>query len=79
MFTQDEINSVKDALEDVSDVGIRIKSRQAGDQEKAFFDKAKLWRVIKQVIMALYIQKLVSGDLLLIDTDGNEYKVVPND
>jgi hypothetical protein len=61
-FTKAEIASVKLAMSHVSGVGI--------------FDKAKLWRVVKNIISALYIERLAAGKMFLKDDEGNEYKVV---
>jgi hypothetical protein len=76
-FTKAEIASVKLAMSHVSGVGININSYVSSDpQLKTFFDKAKLWRVVKNIISALYIERLAAGKMFLKDDEGNEYKVV---
>jgi hypothetical protein len=75
-FTEKEIKDVEEALSDISKVGIQVGSH--GDylsQRRTFFDKAHLWQVVKRIIAVLYIQKLINGELSLIDTEGNEYIV----
>jgi hypothetical protein len=79
-FTPLEIQNIKVALREISKIGINIGSYStSNEQMKAFFDKAKVWRVIKIIIQTLYIQRLASGKMFLTDTDGNEYKVVRRD
>jgi hypothetical protein len=75
MFTKKEIKAVKDAVRDINDVGvITVGLRQEKDpQREAFFGKAKLWNVIKEVIKDLYIEKLKAGELSLRDREGREY------
>ena len=75
-FTQQEINDVRMALRDVSGVGINVDSHPGDEQRSAFFDKAKLWRVIERIISVLYIQRLSEGKMFLRDKDGDEYRVV---
>ncbi len=74
-FTSQEIREVSKSLNLLEKVGIVIASHSGDEQEATFFDKAKVWRVIKEVIATLYIEKLSSGKLLLTDRDGNEYRV----
>jgi hypothetical protein len=76
-FTQEEVATVKKAMMALSNVGFNVKSYQTSDpQMKAFFDKAKLWRVVKTIIQELYIARLASGKMFLRDPDGNEYRIV---
>ena len=76
-FTDEEVAAVKNAMKSISDVGFSVKSYQTNDpQMKAFFDKAKLWRVVKTIIQQVYITRLASGKMFLNDPDGNEYKLV---
>ena len=76
-FTADEVIAVKNAMKSISNVGFNIASYQSNDpQMKAFFDKAKLWRVIKVLIQQLYITRLASGKMFLNDLEGNEYRLV---
>jgi len=77
-FTKDELAAVREALNGVSKVGIIIDSYPTDDEQKqAFFDKAKLWRVIERIISALYIKRLSEGKMFLHDSLGSEYMVVP--
>ena len=76
-FTKEEVKAVKEALSDVSGVGINVDSYSTlDDQRKTFFDKAKIWRVIERIISALYIERLASGKIFLHDNNGLEYTVV---
>jgi hypothetical protein len=61
-FTKEEIKDVKDGSKN--------------EQRNVFFDKAKLWRVIEQIISVLYIKRLADGKMFLHDKDGTEYSVV---
>ena len=76
-FTKEEMKQVADALKSVTGAGIMVDSYSTkDDQRKTFFDKAKLWRVIEQVISVLYIDRLASGKMFLHNTRGECYKVV---
>lgn len=75
-FTKEEVRAVKDALADVSGAGIKVQNYMSEDEQiGTFFDKAKLWRVIKQVISVLYIERLAAGQMFLVDANGDEYQV----
>lgn len=79
-FTLQEILEIKSALKGISGLGVNIGSYStSNEQMKAFFDKAKVWRVIKTIIQTLYIKRLADGKMFLTDTDGNEYRVVRRD
>jgi hypothetical protein len=76
-FTTEELKSIGKSMGAISSVGFSITSYQTSyPQMKAFFNKAKLWRVIKTIIQELYITRLASGKMFLKDMDGNEYRVV---
>ncbi len=76
-FTDSEIIDISAALKDVTGAGIDVKSYTSADpQKRAFYDKAKLWRVIDRVVSACYIQRLAEGKMFLHDKKGDEYRVV---
>jgi hypothetical protein len=76
-FTEEEVNAVKKAMKTLSGVGFSVPSYQTNDpQMKVFFDKAKLWRVIKTIIQELYIKRLGEGKMFLNDPEGNEYRII---
>ncbi len=79
-FTEQEIREIRTAMKDVSNVGIDIKTYDACipsiEQQKEFFDKAKLWQVIKRIISVLYIKRLSKGEMFLQNGDGNKYRVI---
>ena len=75
-FTPEEVKEISKAMGEISGIGFSISSYKSTDpQMKAFFNKAKLWRVIKTIISNLYIKRLSDGKMFLKDTDGNEYRV----
>jgi len=75
-FTPEEVKEINKAMGEISGIGFSISSYKSTDpQMKAFFNKAKLWRVIKTIISNLYIKRLSDGKMFLKDTDGNEYRV----
>ncbi|MFH1627855.1 MAG: hypothetical protein ABIE47_03935 [Pseudomonadota bacterium] len=79
-FTSAEIKKIKTALSGVSKVGINIESYDSVDEQRqAFFNKAKLWRVIERIISALYIERLAEREMFLHDNDGNDYVVIRKD
>jgi len=75
-FTKEEIKEVKVALDAISNIGIDIDYGSKDEQRNAFFDKAKLWRVIEQIVSVLYIDRLVEGKMFLHNKNGDEYLVV---
>jgi len=76
-FTREDIKEIEKALSGVSKVGINISSYDSPDpQERAFFNKAKLWRVIERIISGLYIERLAEKKMFLRDKEGDEYVVV---
>jgi hypothetical protein len=77
-MTREEMANVAGSLAEISRVSFfKVDSYPDRDEKRrAFFDKAKLWHVIKDIISVLYIEKLAKGELVLKDEDGNEYKVV---
>jgi hypothetical protein len=77
MFTKQEIKAVIDAVRDINDVGVITVGLRADDdpQREVFFGKARLWHVIKEVITAIYIEKLKAGELLLRDREGYTYSL----
>ena len=76
-FTPEEVKEINKAMGEISGVGFSVRSYKSADlQMKAFFNKAKLWRVIKTIISSLYIKRLSDGKMFLKDTDGNEYRVI---
>lgn len=83
-FTKQEIQEVRVALRNISGVGINIESYDSlirsispDEQQKTFFDKAKLWQVIKEIISVLYIERLAGKEMFLHDREDNEYWVIP--
>ncbi len=77
-FTDQEIQDVKAAMKSISNVGIVVDSKSADDEQMdTFFDKAKLWHVIKEIISVLYIERLADKKMFLHDKKGDEYWVIP--
>ena len=87
-FTQDERNTVLAALGELSDVDIKILSRDNNkitlsnlsdlSDRSAFFAKAKLWRVIETIIREVYLDKLIDRELHFKDRNGIYYTVMPS-
>ena len=76
-FTKAEVAAVKEALKSISGADINVRSKNVNNEQmRTFFDKAKLWRVIKEIISAVYIKRLVDKEMFLCDTGGDEYWVI---
>jgi len=75
-FTKEELSAVKEALKGIAKVGIHVKSSTDEDnQRKVFFDKARLWNVIKKIITTLYMDGLIEGQKFLVDNRGEKWTV----
>jgi hypothetical protein len=82
-FTEAERHELLLKMVDLSNVGIRIKDRDGGrdlcynselTDRQAFFGKAKMWKVVQGVVEALFLEKLIAGELNFRKTD-HEVKV----
>lgn len=73
-FTSEEIDKIETAFSDLKNSKLFVHRHKDGDKQRdIFFDKARLWTAIKRAICSIYIDKLISGDLMLCDMSGNEY------
>jgi hypothetical protein len=77
-FTEKERQDLLDCIKDIENVSILIRDRDKGSflsvvdklsDRKAFFGKAKLWHVIKNIIEAIYLDALIEGKLELTKQD----------
>jgi hypothetical protein len=76
-FTKEEVQEVKEAMKNISGVGIVVDSKSADDEQMdTFFDKAKLWRVVREIISVLYIKRLAAKEMFLHDENDDEYWVI---
>lgn len=71
-----EIERLESAMNDMEGVGIIVpRHRSQSEKKNAFFDKAKLWSVISEIITNLYIEKLADKRLILRGRFGDIYMV----
>ena len=76
-FTETEMNEVEKALKDIATVGVNIAPLSDDSrQRRVFFDKARLWHVINEVVRVLYLDKLKSGNHFFLDSKENKYRVI---
>jgi hypothetical protein len=71
-FTASEINTIHEAIKELSLVGLVIKDRDTKHdlsnnkeltEREAFFGKAKLWKVVQGIIEKMYLNDIISGKL----------------
>lgn len=76
-FTKEKIKAVRNALKSISSVRIMVDSKKSDDEQmRTFFDRAKLWHVIKNIVSVLYIEKLEKKELFFCNETGEEYWVI---
>jgi len=76
-FTKKEMTNVEKALDELATVGIQVEEYSDTDrQRRVFFDKARLWHVIKNIVQVLYLEKLIQGEHFFVDEDGNKYVLI---
>ncbi|MDO9530379.1 MAG: hypothetical protein Q7J27_14645, partial [Syntrophales bacterium] len=62
------------ALARIATVGVDVVTHSDADrQRRVFFNKARLWGVVKQIISVLYIDGLVEGKKFFVDSKGDKY------
>ncbi|MDO9527629.1 MAG: hypothetical protein Q7J27_00545, partial [Syntrophales bacterium] len=55
-FTKEQMLAVEKALARIATVGVDVVTHSDADrQRRVFFNKARLWGVVKQIISVLYI------------------------
>ena len=77
-FTPEEITKIDNSFELLSNARLNIKRKHTNNEQlNIFFDKAKLWRAVQKTIEALFLEKLLKGELHLTDQSGYRYTVIP--
>jgi len=73
-FTKEEMEAVEKALKGIAKVGIQVDEYSDADrQRRVFFDKARLWHVIQEIVNELYLDKLISGNHFFVDRNETKY------
>lgn len=84
-FTQEERESVLEAINSLSNVDLVIFDRDTGKilpgkisltDRETFFAKAKVWRVVETIITELFLEQLINKKLVF-KKDGESYIVMP--
>ena len=83
-FTPEERAKLLSAIKELSDLGITILDRDTkhplpkqGEltDRSAFFAKAKLWRVVKEIVREVFLQQLIDKKIFFSDGNGTSYTV----